>query len=156
MVYYLQLIPSVFVENINFGFIETILRISIEALFQELGLQLKLEKAHLQTSDADYSLLKSACEQLSLLPTARSLYLKAKHLLFNTITSESETHLQTLSVQSKFGDSAQLERSCRTWHCLTSGFHPGLLSFLLQAASDTLPTAVYNLRRWYVQSVHFV
>ena len=32
-----------------------------------------------------------------------------------------------------------------------SGFHPGQLSFLLWAASDTLPTAV-NLRRWCVQS----
>ena len=32
-----------------------------------------------------------------------------------------------------------------------SGFHPGQLSFLLWAASDTLPTAV-NFRRWCVQS----
>jgi len=31
-----------------------------------------------------------------------------------------------------------------------AGFHPGQLSFLLHAASDTLPTAV-NLRRWSVQ-----
>ena len=36
-------------------------------------------------------------------------------------------------------------------HRLMSGFHPGQLSFLLRAASDTLPTAV-NLRRWCVQS----
>ena len=32
-----------------------------------------------------------------------------------------------------------------------SGFHPGQLSFLLWAASDTLPTPV-NLRRWQFQS----
>ena len=32
-----------------------------------------------------------------------------------------------------------------------SGFHPGHVSFLLQAASDTLPTVV-NLRRWCIQS----
>ena len=32
-----------------------------------------------------------------------------------------------------------------------SGFHPGQLSFVLRAASDTLPTPV-NLGRWHVQS----
>ena len=32
-----------------------------------------------------------------------------------------------------------------------AGFHPGQLSFLLRAASDTLPTEV-NLRRWCIQS----
>ena len=116
---------------------------------QKLGLQFKLGKAPLQTNDADYSLLPR--EQLSSLPTARSLYLKAKHLLFNTITADCDSHLQNLSVQSKFGDSAQMERSCRTWHRLMSGFHPGQLLFLLRAASDTLPTPV-NLRRWHVQS----
>ena len=33
---------------------------------------------------------------------------------------------------------------------LGTGFHPGQLSFLLRASSDTLPTAV-NLRRWHIQ-----
>ena len=38
-----------------------------------------------------------------------------------------------------FGDSAELESSCRTWNRLLAGFHPGqLLNFiLLQAVSDT-------------------
>lgn len=58
--------------------------------------------------------------------------------------------MQTLSVQSKFGNSAELESSCRTWDRLLAGFHPGQLSFLLPAASNTLPTAV-NLRRWSIQ-----
>ena len=43
---------------------------SSDLRLQELGLQFKLGKAPLQTSDADYSLLKSAREQLSSLPTA--------------------------------------------------------------------------------------
>ena len=60
-------------------------------------------------------------------------------------------HLQTLSVQSKFQNSAELETSCRTWNRLVMGFHPGQLSFLLRAASDTLPTAV-NLLRWSILS----
>ena len=92
--------------------------------------------------DNDYSLMLSACEQLSSIPTARSLYVKAKHLLSTNIKSQCDTHLQTLSVQCKFGDSAKLEESCKTWNRLMSGFHPGQLSFLLWATSDTLPTAV--------------
>ena len=34
---------------------------------------------------------------------------------------------------------------------LLSGFHPGQLSFLLRASSDTLPAAV-NLHHWHIQS----
>ena len=64
---------------------------------------------------------------------------------------QCEDHLQSLSVQSKFQNSAELETSCRTWNRLVMGFHPGQLSFLLRAASDTLPTAV-NLLRWSIQS----
>ena len=118
---------------------------------QELGLQLQLARVSLQIQDDDYSLLLSAREQLSSIPTARSLYIKAKRLFCNNIKSQCDTHLQTLSVQCKFRDSAKLEESCKTWNRLMSGFHPGQLSFLLRAASDTLPTAV-NLRCWYVQS----
>ena len=43
-----------------------------------------------------------------------------------------------------------MEASCKTWNRLLSTFHPGQLSFLLRAASDTLPTAV-NLQRWSIQ-----
>ena len=63
----------------------------------------------MQIQDADYLLLTSAREQLSPIPTARSLYFKEKHMLFGKITSECEAHLRMLSVQSKFVDSAKLE-----------------------------------------------
>ena len=76
--------------------------------------------------------------------------LKAKTQLTQYNKSQCENHLQTLTVQSKFGCSAELESSCKTWNRLLAGFHPGQLSFLLQAASDTLPTAI-NLWRWSVQ-----
>ena len=66
------------------------------------------------------------------------------------VKGTSEEHLQTLSVQSKFADSAELETPCRTWHRLLSSLHPGQLSFLLRAASDTLPTTM-NLLRWNIQ-----
>ena len=73
-------------------------------------------------------------------------YVKAKHLLRDHTASQSKDHLQTLSVQSKFKGSAELEESCKTWNRLLSGFHPGQIFFLLRAASDTLPTAVLIYR----------
>ena len=76
--------------------------------------------------------------------------MRAKNQLLIEVKSTSEDHLQTLSVQSKFADSAELETSCRTWHQLLSSLHPGQLSFLLRAASDMLPTAM-NLRLWNIQ-----
>ena len=77
-------------------------------------------------------------DQDSLIEQSHQVTLKAKHFLFNTSTSEcnKHTHLQNLSVQSKFGDSAQMERwrFCRAWHQLMSGFHPKQFSFSLQAS----------------------
>ena len=122
---------------------------------QELGLQLHLGNVALQINDNEYSILANARKQLSVLPSARSLYLKAKTQLTQYNKSQCENHLQTLTVQSKFGCSVELESSCKTWNRLLAGFHPSQLSFLLRAASDTLPTAI-NLRRWSVQCVYYV
>jgi len=123
---------------------------SADQRLQELGLQLHLGNVAMQIEDNTYSILSNAKLQLSKFPSARSLYVKAKHLLRDYTTGQCEDHLQSLSVQSKFEDSTKLEDSCKTWNRLLSSFHPGQLSFLLRAASDTLPTAV-NLRRWSVQ-----
>ena len=84
------------------------------------------------------------------MPSARSLYKKAKDQLSSVLVSEKEAHLKQLIVQCKFLDSARLETSCKTWNKLLTDFHPRQLSFLLKASSDTLPTAV-NLRRWHIQ-----
>ena len=70
--------------------------------------------------------------------------------LQNYIKSTCDDHLQSLSAQSKFSDSAELETSCRTWNQQLSGFHPGQLSLLLHAVSDTLPIEM-NLHRWNIQ-----
>ena len=123
---------------------------SSDPQLHELGIHLQLGKDFLQVRDKDYSTLMAARKQLSTLPLARSLYLKAKHQLLNDTKSDCEDHLRTLSVQCKFEDSAKLEATCKTWNRLLSGFHPGQLSFLLRASSDTLPTAV-NLHRWKIQ-----
>jgi len=67
----------------------------------------------------------------------------AKNQLLGEVKSTCEDHLQTLSVHCKFADCAEPD-----W--LLSSFHPGQLSFLLRAASDTLSTAM-NLRQWNIQ-----
>ena len=59
--------------------------------------------------------------------------------------------LNSLSVQCKFGDAATLELSTHLWNRLLVGFHPGQLSIVLRAASDTLPTPM-NLQRWKIQT----
>jgi len=59
--------------------------------------------------------------------------------------------LNFLSVQCKFKDAAVLELSTRLWNRLLFGFHPGQLSFVLRASSDTLPTPM-NLRCWKIQA----
>jgi len=119
---------------------------SSDPQLHELGLHLQLGKDFLQVQDNNYSILTAAKKQLTDFPFARSLYLKAKHQLSDETKSRYENHLQTLSVQGKFNDSAKLEATCGSWNRLLSGFHPGQLSFLLRASSDTLPTEV-NLSR---------
>ena len=81
---------------------------------QELGLQLHLGNVALQINDNEYSILANAQKQLSVLPSVRSLYLKAKTQLSQFNKSQCENHLQTLTIQSKFGRSAELESSCKT------------------------------------------
>ena len=63
---------------------------------QELGLQLHLGNVALQINDNEYSILVNARKQLSVLPSARSLYLKAKTQLTQYNKSQCENHLQTL------------------------------------------------------------
>ena len=55
--------------------------------------------------------------------------------------------LEKLSVQRKFSDACTLEKENKVWNRIMDSLSPGQLSFLLRAASDTLPTPL-NLRRW--------
>ena len=54
---------------------------SSDPQLHELGVHLQLGRHFLQMQDDDYSILTAAKKQLSSLPAARSLYLKAKHQL---------------------------------------------------------------------------
>ena len=91
---------------------------SADQRLRELGLQLHLGNVAMQIEVNTYSILLNAKKQLLTLPSARSLYVKAKHLLRDHTTSQCKHHLQTLSVQSKFEGSAELEDSCKTWNRL--------------------------------------
>ena len=54
-------------------------------------------------------------------------------------------------MQCKFESSTVLEADSKLLNQFFLGFHPGQLSFVLQASSDTLPTPL-NLRRWHIQT----
>ena len=72
---------------------------SSDLQLQELGVHLRLGQDFLQVQNSDYSLLLAAKKQLSALPSARSLYLRAKHLLSNDTKSACVDHLHTLRTQ---------------------------------------------------------
>ena len=114
---------------------------------QKLGLQLHLDDVYLQTHASNYSILSEARSQLTPFPMARQLYLLSKKLIAADERSCYNKHFDTLSVQYKLKDSVSLESCCGTWNRLLLGCNPGHISFVLQAASDTLPTAV-NLQQW--------
>jgi len=65
-------------------------------------------------------------------------------------TFRYDDHLGILSVWYKFKDSVCLESGCRIWNKLLLGCHPGHLTFIFQAASDTFPTPA-NLQRHHIQ-----
>ena len=72
---------------------------SSDPKLQELGVYLHLGQSFLQIQNNDYSILIAAKKQLSALPSASSLYVKAKNQLLTDIKSACHhDHLQTLSV----------------------------------------------------------
>ena len=60
---------------------------SADQRLRELGLQLHFGNVAMQIEVNTYSILLNAKKQLSTLPSARSLYVKAKHLLRDHTTS---------------------------------------------------------------------
>ena len=62
-------------------------------------------------------------------------------------TDRWNEHLHQLMVQRKFKDACDLEDDNKVWHRIIDGLPAGQLSFILRAASDTLPTPL-NLKRW--------
>ena len=63
------------------------------------------------------------------------------------ISKNWDDNLHKLSVQSKFLNACDLEKSNRVWARILDGLPAKQLSFILRASSDTLPTPL-NQRRW--------
>ena len=59
--------------------------------------------------------------------------------------------LEEVTVQTKFSDMCSLEKENRVWNRIKDSLTPGQLSFILQAASDTLLTPL-NLRCWKMRT----
>jgi len=70
-----------------------------------------------------------------------------KSILKAEVSHNWEDKLSKLSVQSKFLDACNLEKSNRVWSRILDGLPAKQLSFILRASSDTLPTLL-NQRRW--------
>ena len=71
---------------------------SSDPQLQELGLHLHLGNDFLQFQNQDYSILSAAQSHLSDMPSTRSLYKRARDDLTSKITSDSEAHLNQLTV----------------------------------------------------------
>ena len=96
------------------------------------------------------NILHSAQSSIAGLPHAKQLIkLASASIKFNT-TSHWNTHLSSLSVQCKLTEAIHLEQESQVWKRIRDGLPAGQLSFILCAASDTLPTPL-NLRRWKIQ-----
>ena len=111
---------------------------SSDPMLQELGVHLHLGKVFLQFQEHDYSILSAARKQLSSLPTAKCI----KNQLSSPLVRIIFKH---------YLFSPSLETQLNLRHPVETGtVYSGHLSFLLRAASDTLPAAM-NLRRWNIQ-----
>ena len=73
----------------------------------------------------------------------------SKAIWTNFETQKWDDHLSKLTVQNKFSDACKLhvEQDNKVWARIQQGLPSGQLSFILRAASDTLPTPM-NLTRW--------
>ena len=70
-----------------------------------------------------------------------------KSILKAEVSHNWEDKLSKLSVQRKFLDACNLEKSNRVWSRILDGLPTKQLSFILRASSDTLPTPL-DRRRW--------
>ena len=96
------------------------------------------------------NILHSAQSSISGLPHAKQIIKLASANIKSNMASYWNTHLSSLSVQSKLTEAVNLEQESQVWKRIRDGLLAGQLSFILRAASDTLPTPL-NLRRWKIQ-----
>ena len=97
-----------------------------------------------------FSILQAAKTQIQNLPTAKKLAKVGRSLAKERERKTYDDHLSSLQVQSKLAGSLTLEADEPLWKRIMWGLPPGQLSFILRAASDTLPTPM-NMARWRIQ-----
>ena len=79
---------------------------------------------------------------------SRKTFPKVVKVIFDKMErSKWDERLSRLTVQNKFIDACVLEKDSGVWRRILQGLPSRQLSFLLRAASDTLPTPL-NLVRW--------
>ena len=79
--------------------------------------------------------------------TSKTLGKVCKSTLKEKVSCNWDEKLSRLSVQSKFLDACDLEKSNRVWSRILDGLSSKQPSFILRASSDTLPTPL-NQRWW--------
>jgi len=94
--------------------------------------------------------VRSAQSSIADLPQAKQLIKKATANIKSNTASHWNTHLSSLSVQCKLTEAVNPEQESQVWKRIRDGLPTGQLSFILHAASDTLPTPL-NLRCWKIQ-----
>ena len=96
------------------------------------------------------NILRFAQSSIADIPQAKQLIKKATASIKSNTANHWNTHLSSLSVQCKLIEAVNLEQESQVWKRIRDGLPAGQLSFILRAASDTLPTPL-NLRRWKIQ-----
>ena len=90
-------------------------------------------------------LIHLAQSSITNLPQAKQLSKSTRAIIKQASIEHWDSHLSTLSVQNKFSESVLLEQECQVWKRIMEGLPAGQLSFILCAASDTLPTPLKSL-----------
>ena len=131
----------------------TSLMSSPEPLIQELVVK---NKDSVFPAQSMLSLFQSVVTRVkSALETSQEISAKTlKKQLFTSLKVSREgeftSHLEGLEVQSKLLDSIDLKSSSKIWKRIMHGLPASQMSFILQAATDTLPTPL-NLAHWRIQ-----
>jgi hypothetical protein len=82
----------------------------------------------------------------------KSILKNVKDLVSDEIRQLWDDKVKTLLVQGKFLDILKIEKSCFTWKHIIYQLPRGVLQFILNASTDSLPTLA-NLGRWRQRAV---
>ena len=114
-------------------FIEELSSIALSSSFMtENGIPLESKSIHTKAIES--------LESINISRTTKSIHRDQREEMWSS-------KLNTLAVQSKYSEACTLEKENSVWSRNVDGLPAGQLSFILCAASDTLPTPL-NLKHW--------